>query len=69
MHRILKEATYTKHTSCSKLYSMHCCVLGVPEYAIRCGEIEVTTICDFNVSYIHLDGCDTHSNTIVLEEK
>ncbi len=46
-----------------------CKCVCVPEYAVRCGEIKATTICVFNISYIHLNGCDTHTDTIVLEEK
>lgn len=46
-----------------------CCIYAVPEYAVRCGEIKSTTIWFFNISYIHLNGCDTHSYTMVLEEE
>lgn len=41
----------------------------LPEYAVRCGEIKATTICFFNISYIHLNGCDANSYSVVLGEK
>lgn len=47
---------------------MHFCVHAVPEYAVWCGEIKATTICVFHISYIHLNRCDAHSYTIILEE-
>lgn len=45
------------------------CVHAVPEYTIRCGEIKGAAISFFNISNIHLNRCDTHSYSIVLQEK
>lgn len=44
-------------------------LVRLPEYAVRCGEIKATTIGVFHISYVHINGCDSQSDTIILEGK